>query len=928
MSDFAKTGGTTGRLAWPAWLACFLLPVAITVGAAALSGVYPFGDTSFVTWDEKYQYVDFFAWLKRVMVGEASLFYTFSEGLGSNAWGLFGYYLCSPFNLILVFFDADHLEDFLFVATTLKVACAAPAMAFYLARRHGTGEVATTVLAVGYACSAWTMSQFSNLMWLDAVVVLPFVLLGCYAFIARGRWRMLVLATAAAVVTCWYTAYMIIIFAALYVVFELYLRHVETAPVKPREVAGLAARYAGCMALALALSAATFLPTVSAMLTSDDGLESRSIFTRIVIACEKLGFSVSETAAMAICAALAVAVALLVAFLLSKRVPVRVRIAVLAVAVAGFAAVTARFLSNCTFGGVLAGLSPFGYEAWTTFPAYCGVVPLALVVPYLAARGVPSKEKVAVAVLAGVMLASCLNILLYCVWCGMRAPGGFYSRTAFLALVPLLFMAARGWRAAEERRVDVRWVAGGFALPALCIVGAFALGRLEPVPAALGLAVDLVAACAFFAGVAGEGRALGRFAASGLVFLAAVELAGSGAVAWQSTHSASYTHDYHVSYAASARAQADALAAYDGSAYRVDKSYTRADASALSESMAVGYNALSSYTSAHNGRALALLNACGYGDQDEFSTEYLGAVALSDSLFGVKYTYSLGDQAGYDAVDDGGLASAGAVVWENPNALPLAYKVADGMADTHLLAERNPFAQQNALASSVLGREVEPYRAVAAEARVDEDGTVWYTVEAPAGSYLYMYVRGEMGRSDGDVCAVSIDGDAGHRDCYEFSHNVLLVSDALDQPSTHTVEMSVAGTVESPVECIFYAIAESDVAAVADEVRAGAADVTAFEDGYVEATVASDGASTLMLTIPDDEGWEVTVNGKPVETEGAYDGALMLVPLEAGENHVVARFTPPGLYAGVAVSVVALAAFLALAAVSRRRARSREGARR
>ena len=63
---------------------------------AAVGHVYPFGDNSFLTGDLKYQYIDFFAWFRRVLLGEANLRYSFSQGLGMNTWGLYSYYLASP----------------------------------------------------------------------------------------------------------------------------------------------------------------------------------------------------------------------------------------------------------------------------------------------------------------------------------------------------------------------------------------------------------------------------------------------------------------------------------------------------------------------------------------------------------------------------------------------------------------------------------------------------------------------------------------------------------------------------------------------------------------------------------------------------------------------------------------------------------------
>lgn len=58
------------------YAACFTYSVALFVALAAAGHVYPFGDNSFLTNDLKYQYIDFFAWFRRVLFrrGKPSLF--------------------------------------------------------------------------------------------------------------------------------------------------------------------------------------------------------------------------------------------------------------------------------------------------------------------------------------------------------------------------------------------------------------------------------------------------------------------------------------------------------------------------------------------------------------------------------------------------------------------------------------------------------------------------------------------------------------------------------------------------------------------------------------------------------------------------------------------------------------------------------------
>lgn len=104
-----------GRLTSTLWYAAgFATAAALFALLLAWGGVYPFGPESFLTEDLKYQYIeyiDFFTWYRSVLFGEESLFYTFGTSLGSDTWALFSYYLASPFNLLVVFFDEQHLTE-------------------------------------------------------------------------------------------------------------------------------------------------------------------------------------------------------------------------------------------------------------------------------------------------------------------------------------------------------------------------------------------------------------------------------------------------------------------------------------------------------------------------------------------------------------------------------------------------------------------------------------------------------------------------------------------------------------------------------------------------------------------------------------------------------------------------------------------------
>lgn len=70
--------------------------------------------------------------------------------------------------------------------------------------------------------------------------------------------------------------------------------------------------------------------------------------------------------------------------------------------------------------------------------------------------------------------------------------------------------------------------------------------------------------------------------------------------------------------------------------------------------------------------------------------------------------------------------------------------------------------------------------------------------------------------------------------------------------------------------------------------------------------------SYIMISVPKDSGWTVIVNGQTVETVGAFNNALTLIPTTtAGQYSVEMTYLSPGFAAGLAIAL-ATAFILAL----------------
>ena len=811
------------------WIGCFALPIALFCATAAWGGVYPFGGESFLTEDLKYQYIDFFTWYRGVLTGEHSIFYSFAQGLGSNTWGLYSYYLASPFNLLIMLFSEEHLTLAIFIITGLKLGCIGLAMGFFLRRRFELPYAWSLLFAVSFAFSGWVVTQLRNPMWLDALILLPLGALACWRLIRTGRFLALSLVVAADIICCWYTAYMSVLFFCLYVLLELAVHIFIGNRAGARFVLCRAVRFTAALILGLALSAWTFVPTVLAMLGGSGGANMTGIFA-------------------------------------------------------------------CTPTELAKSLFP-GLWAYGTPQFYTGLVALIAAVLFLLNARIPLRLRVIVFIIAGFMVASAVLKPLQYVWCGFRAPNGFYSRTAILASFTMVWMAAycvrRGWQAPWQHAADEPEHAAN-ALPHARDARGFRLTRCRP-------------------------------AVLALLALTVVELAVNAHLSWNQLY-VGYPQEEHEAYVNEADAQLEALRAFDDSAfYRMDKTYTR-NGAALNEGIARNFMQLSSYSSANNPHAIDLLNTLGYSSKGEFSTRYSAPILASDALLGVRYAATFEKPAGYLAT---GLpaTSNGAMLYENPYALSLGFVANAQAANVAHYKDMDPFAAQNAIFRAFSGVEEDLYTPLAVEQVTSTDGTPSWNVAIPEGAIGYAYVQ-ESPEDDVQTPVVLTIGTTPYQENTRFEHSLRPLNTTTDTASVATVTLAKDATAEpsSPTPtCLFYGLDLDALARCCEVLGTSQMNVTQMGDSVVSGTVTTAEAGDLVLSIPYDRGWTATVNGEICETEPVLDGGMMSFHLKAGENDIRLSFRSPGLRLGSAISLAGVAVFalyVLFGAIARRRSRA------
>ena len=103
------------------WLS-FLLPVVILFGAYIVFQVWPFG--SVLSLDLNAQYVYYYDYMYDVFAGDESIWYSWSRNLSGEFMGIIGYYLASPFNLLVWIFPREWITEGLMTMMLAKAGAA------------------------------------------------------------------------------------------------------------------------------------------------------------------------------------------------------------------------------------------------------------------------------------------------------------------------------------------------------------------------------------------------------------------------------------------------------------------------------------------------------------------------------------------------------------------------------------------------------------------------------------------------------------------------------------------------------------------------------------------------------------------------------------------------------------------------------------
>ena len=203
-----------------AFFAPFVIMMAIFVG----SGIYPFGDRSFLASDMYHQYMPFFQeFVGKIKAGEG-ISYSWNVGMGSNFLALYVYYLASPLHWLAFLFPQRYLIEFMSYLVVIKTGLAGfSSFLFLMSKRQKTAVFNASVGALFFSCF-YAMSGFMaaynwNIMWLDCVILLPLILMGLEQLVRTGKAGTYCIFLSLCILSNFYISIMICLFLVIYFAF-------------------------------------------------------------------------------------------------------------------------------------------------------------------------------------------------------------------------------------------------------------------------------------------------------------------------------------------------------------------------------------------------------------------------------------------------------------------------------------------------------------------------------------------------------------------------------------------------------------------------------------------------------------------------------------------------------------------------------------
>ncbi|MBP5173870.1 MAG: YfhO family protein [Clostridia bacterium] len=865
---------------------CFIIPFVLYYLIYLSMGLHPFGNGSVLVLDLNGQYVYFYEALRNAVYGETSLVYSFCRTLGGEFFGIYAYYLASPFSYIVCLFPQDRMLEALLFIFLLKSGLSGVTMGYYLDRISSKPrKINIVIFSVLYAMCSYAVVQQHNSMWIDSLIFLPLLTLGIEELIKHSKYRLYVSMLALILLSNFYIGYMCCIYTLIYFFYYYFSRNEDgrnNPTGEPFHFRRSLLRIAGFSALAIGIS---MIIVATAYYSLQFG---KNTFSNPDFSFE-IRFDIMD--------------------FFTKFLP-----------------------------GSYDTVRPEGLPL-----VYSGILTLYCVPVYFFSKKFSVREKIfSAAILFLFFLCFSINTV-DMIWHGFQKPNWLNYRYSFMVSFLMLVMGFKGFGELKKTGARVIGLLCVIYVIFLSVVQKFKfhavveriggktefdqpLEELETVWISL-LFFIVVAALLCIAVRSKRSHTMSLI----ICIVTCVEaFAGSLVTAVEFGNDVIYSsYSSYNDFIKSLRPLTTEIVETDTGFYRYEKNAHRK----YCDNMALNIRGITNSTSTLNKSTIEFLEKMGYASKSHWS-KYLGGNPVNDSLIGIKYIIAK-QSDDYDVwYSDAGFNTATYnsdeyMTYLNPYALSLSYAVDEGTSEFNMSSCSTPQERLNALVKAMTGDEsLEMFTPLEYSA-----DTTNCTVSTIAGHWKYVHTNSEADAILIYTFKAVEDGEVYFYLPSDYAREVRMKIGGRSLGNFYggeTTRIFSLGSFKKGEDIVLSMTLDADVLYVKQDVDPlYQLNRTDFEtamsilskeqveigEGWkptkLEGSVTTSSDDRLMLTtLPYDEGWKVYVDGKQTEIEKVL-GALIAYRIpEAGEHTVVFKYSPRCYVLGNVISVLSLILFI------------------
>ena len=873
--------GTFGILKeyWPQFLLAFLFPALTVLAAFAITGCHPFGDRTILTVDLYHQYCPFLvAFRNKVLSGE-SLFYSWNDGLGQEYYAAYANYAASPLNIFSLFFTAKTMPVFIMFVTCFRAGLASTFMLMFLsANDHKRIDNITVVFSSSYALCGWFISFFWNIMWCDAVVLLPLIALGLRQLLVERRIGLYIISLAIAIVSNYYAGYFLCLFLVLFAPsYYLVLFSREKPKGDPGRLCiktfiGAAVRFAFSSILAAGASAALTVPTYL-----------------ILKNCSATGDQLKADYS----------------------------------------------LQNNLFdffGRLMVAANPNIRDGMAN--VYSGIVivlllPLFFMLPKR--TGIKLKHKIVFGTLLAIMYLSLTNRTLNFIWHGFHFPNQIPYRESFIMSFLLVFIGFLTIR--RIRSLGVKYITGAVLSSAafLVLYEKFGTGNEGYLQIGVTLLFLIIQGAALHTVSNINARKTEFFLETLLTVTMMIEMFAASLISIGLV----CRHEGFTSYSPYGRNYVD-VASYvnevEGSEGHMNFERSELYPNNICDLQSL-YNVkgLSIFSSTARESFVKYMRNYGFHNNNINGLRNAGLTRVTATLLSVRNLVEIDKTQAVPALFEQEYKGKIVTSWGNKDALSVGYMTDPAVIDYAPDYDKNidVFDKTNAWVRSMGAPDVyKPVTLIAGETSglntVDRENQVMaftvsnnvpnneysfnVTIEnADIGSDIYLYANSKKGGSVTIEC-----GDNSRK--FEIRSYQIISCGVFDGTPIH-VYVKYSESPSSNITLYGYQLDRAGYDQMLEKLSDEQLVVSKYDTTSIEGHIDVKEDGFLFLTIPYAEGWSAVVDGKEAEIVPVQD-ALMGIRLGQGSHDVALKYTPAGFKAGLVISLVSVVMIAAVIAGS------------